>query len=102
GAQRTLCGELALAREGPGSVGSGPLRHPSPAAARVGEERGMTSPVRRLAELRRITGTWLFVVAFAARLPVAMNVVGVLTLVTVVRDSVGDGGFVSAALGIAS
>ncbi len=62
----------------------------------------MTSPVRRLAELRRITGTWLFVVAFAARLPVAMNVVGVLTLVTVVRDSVGDGGFVSAALGIAS
>jgi MFS family permease len=49
-----------------------------------------------------MTGTWLFVVAFAARIPVAMNVVGVLTLVTIARDSVAEGGIVSAALGIAS
>jgi len=59
-------------------------------------------PVTRLSQLRRMTGGWLFVVSFAARLPVAMNVVGVLTLVTVVRGSVADGGLVSAALGIAS
>lgn len=59
-------------------------------------------PVTRLAQLRRMTGTWLFVVAFAARIPVAMNVVGVLTLVTLVRGSVAEGGLVSAALGIAS
>jgi len=61
-----------------------------------------TEPITRLAQLRRMTGTWLFVVSFAARIPVAMNVVGVLTLVTVVRGSVADGGLVSAALGIAS
>lgn len=61
-----------------------------------------TQPVTRLAQLRRMTGSWLFVVAFAARIPVAMNVVGVLTLVTLVRDSVAEGGLVSAALGIAS
>jgi MFS family permease len=61
-----------------------------------------TEPVTRLAQLRRMTGTWLFVVAFAARIPVAMNVVGVLTLVTLVRGSVAEGGLVSAALGIAS
>lgn len=60
------------------------------------------TPVTRVAQLRRMTGTWLFVVAFAARIPVAMNVVGVLTLVTLVRGSVAEGGLVSAALGIAS
>ncbi|PZQ89553.1 MAG: MFS transporter [Leifsonia xyli] len=60
------------------------------------------TPITRVAELRRMTGSWLFIVAFAARIPVAMNVVGVLTLVTVVRGSVADGGIVSAALGIAS
>lgn len=62
----------------------------------------MTQQFRRLADLRRLTGTSLFVVAFAARLPVSMNVVGVLTLVTVVRESVADGGLVSAALGVAA
>lgn len=61
----------------------------------------MSAPVRRLAELRRMTGTWFFVVSFIARLPVAMNVVGVLTLVSVERD-LADAGLVSAALGVAS
>lgn len=64
-------------------------------------ERGTPAPIRRLAELRRVTGTWFFVVAFIARLPVAMNVVGVLTLVSVVRG-IADAGLVSAALGIAA
>lgn len=49
-----------------------------------------------------MAGTWFFVLAFAARLPVAMNVVGVLTLVTVVRGSLADAGLVSAAVGLAS
>ncbi len=48
-----------------------------------------------------MTGTWFFVVSFIARLPVAMNVVGVLTLVSVERD-LADAGLVSAALGLAS
>lgn len=64
--------------------------------------RESPTPVTRLVELRRMTGTWFFVIAFAARLPVAMNVVGVLTLVTVVRGSLADAGLVSAAVGLAS
>lgn len=60
-----------------------------------------SAPITRLAELRRMTGTWFFVVSFIARLPVAMNVVGVLTLVSVERD-LADAGLVSAALGLAS
>lgn len=62
----------------------------------------MTEQFRRLGDLRRLTGTSLFVFAFAARLPVSMNIVGMLTLVTVVRESVTDGGLVSAALGLAA
>ncbi|MGN6272530.1 MAG: MFS transporter [Protaetiibacter sp.] len=59
------------------------------------------TPVTRLAQLRRMTGTWFFVVAFVARIPVAMDVVGVLTLVSVERG-LATAGLVSAALGIAS
>ncbi|GMA90271.1 hypothetical protein GCM10025869_08000 [Homoserinibacter gongjuensis] len=58
-------------------------------------------PVTRLAQLRRMTSTWFFVVAFIARIPVAMDVVGVLTLVSVERG-LATAGLVSAALGIAS
>lgn len=57
--------------------------------------------IRRLAQLRRVTGSWFFVVAFVARLPVAMNVVGVLTLVSVARG-IADAGLVSASLGLAA
>jgi MFS family permease len=59
------------------------------------------APVTRLAQLRRMTGTWFFVVAFIARIPVAMDVVGVLTLVSVERG-LAIAGLVSAALGVAS
>jgi MFS family permease len=46
------------------------------------------------------TGRWYFPVAFVARLPFAMMVVGVLTLVTHVHGSVALGGLASAAVGI--
>lgn len=46
------------------------------------------------------TGRWYFPLAFVARLPFAMMVVGVLTLVTEVHGSVALGGLASAAVGI--
>lgn len=46
------------------------------------------------------TGFWYFPIAFLARLPFAMMVVGVLTLVVSVRGSVALGGLTSAAVGI--
>ncbi len=46
------------------------------------------------------TGLWYFPIAFLARLPFAMMVVGVLTLVVSVRGSVALGGLTSAAVGI--
>ncbi|WP_144715456.1 MFS transporter [Curtobacterium pusillum] len=45
-------------------------------------------------------GRWYFPVAFVARLPFAMMVVGVLTLVVAARDSVALGGVNSASVGI--
>ena len=45
-------------------------------------------------------GRWYFPVAFIARLPFAMMVVGVLTLVVSARDSVALGGINSASVGI--
>lgn len=59
-------------------------------------------PVARISDLRRITGLWFFVIGFIARLPFAMNIVGLLTLVTVVRGSIAEAGLVSAAFGIAT
>jgi MFS family permease len=58
--------------------------------------------VTRIPHLARITGVWFFVFGFVARLPFAMNIVGLLTLVTVVRDSIAEAGLVSAAFGIAT
>lgn len=46
------------------------------------------------------TGWGFFPIAFVARLPFAMMVVGVLTLVVSTTDSVGLGGLTSAAVGI--
>ena len=46
------------------------------------------------------TGPWYFPVAFLARLPFAMMVVGVLTLVVSATGSVALGGLTSAAVGI--
>lgn len=53
-------------------------------------------------ELRATAGWHFFVVAFLGRLPVAMNVVGVLTLVAVARGSIAEAGLASATLGVAS
>lgn len=47
-----------------------------------------------------LAGRWYFPVAFVARLPFAMMVVGVLTLVVSARDSVALGGVNSASVGI--
>lgn len=47
-------------------------------------------------------GRWYFPIAFIARLPFAMMVVGVLTLVVAARDSVALGGVNSASVGIGS
>lgn len=55
-----------------------------------------------LAELRATAGWHFFVIAFLGRLPVAMNVVGVLTLVAAARGSIAEAGIASATLGVAS
>ncbi|MFJ4220137.1 MFS transporter [Curtobacterium luteum] len=47
-------------------------------------------------------GRWYFPIAFVARLPFAMMVVGVLALVVAARDSVALGGLNSASVGIGS
>lgn len=50
--------------------------------------------------LLRIAGLPYFVIAFVARLPFAMMVVGVLTVVVSARGSLSLGGFTSAAVGL--
>lgn len=52
--------------------------------------------------LLRIMGGAYFPIAFLARLPFAMNTVGVLTLVAAARDSLALGGLTSAVCGIAT
>ena len=62
--------------------------HPAPIPA--AEERG----------LLRIAGLPYFIIAFIARLPFAMMVVGVLTVVVSARGSLSLGGLTSAAVGL--
>lgn len=50
--------------------------------------------------LLRLAGFPYFLIAFVARLPFAMMVVGVLTLVVAARDSISLGGLTSAAVGL--
>jgi len=50
--------------------------------------------------LIRLAGLPYFVIAFVARLPFAMMVVGVLTVVVTARGSLGLGGITSAAVGL--
>ncbi|MBS1907688.1 MAG: MFS transporter [Actinobacteria bacterium] len=59
-----------------------------------------TSSVPAAPNLFRRVGLSYFVIAFIARLPFAMMVVGVLTVVVAARESVGLGGLTSAAVGI--
>ncbi|MET3637397.1 MFS transporter [Curtobacterium oceanosedimentum] len=62
----------------------------------------MLQPRRSDASLVSLAGRWYFPIAFVARLPFAMMVVGVLTLVVASRDSVALGGINSAFVGIGS
>lgn len=52
--------------------------------------------------LRRAAGTVYFPIAFIARFPFAMMVVGTLTLVVAARESVALGGLNAAVLGLGS
>ena len=59
-----------------------------------------TSSIPAAPSLFRRVGLPYFVIAFIARLPFAMMVVGVLTVVVAARESVALGGLTSAAVGI--
>lgn len=56
--------------------------------------------VEPASSLLRAVGLPYFVVAFVARLPYAMMIVGVLTIVSSARESISAGGFSSAAVGL--
>ena len=60
----------------------------------------MTQTSHSSPSLLRLTGIPYFVIAFVARLPFAMMVVGVLTMVVTVRGSLSLGGLTSAAVGL--
>ncbi|PKI92753.1 MFS transporter [Actinomycetales bacterium SN12] len=60
----------------------------------------MTQITASSPSLLRLTGIPYFVIAFIARLPFAMMVVGVLTMVVTVRGSLSLGGLTSAAVGL--
>ena len=53
-----------------------------------------------LAAFARLTGWAYFPIAFLGRLPFAMMIVGILTVVTTVRGSVAEAGFAAAAAGV--
>ncbi|MDJ1115572.1 MFS transporter [Microbacterium dauci] len=55
---------------------------------------------RSMSELVRAVGTWYFAIALIARLPYAMIVVGVLTMVVDARGSLAVGGLTSAMVGL--
>lgn len=69
----------------------------SPTGGRAGARSGLRADT---VAFGRLTGWGYFPVAFVGRLPFAMMIVGVLTLVATARDSVADGGLVAAAAGI--
>jgi len=60
----------------------------------------MTQTIPPSPSLLRLAGLPYFVIAFIARLPFAMNVVGVLTVVVSARDSLALGGLTSAVVGL--
>src|SRR5690606_16599295 len=78
-------------------------RHPTrPRSGCSRSPRAMTqiSASSSSPSLLRLAGVPYFVVAFIARLPFAMMVVGVLTFVVTARGSLALGGLTSAAVGI--
>ncbi|QMU97998.1 MFS transporter [Microbacterium esteraromaticum] len=60
----------------------------------------MTQTTPTSPSLVQLTGIPYFIIAFIARLPFAMMVVGVLTVVVTVRGSLSLGGLTSAAVGV--
>lgn len=70
---------------------------PSVSSARPGGRPSLRADVRTFAGL---TGWGYYPVAFAGRLPFAMMIVGVLTLVATTRDSVAEAGLIAAMAGI--
>lgn len=58
------------------------------------------NPGSRRPELLQIVGLNYFPIAFIGRLPFAMTVVGVLTLIVSVTGSIGDAGLTSATVGL--
>lgn len=60
----------------------------------------MTHTVRTSPSLLQLAGLPYFLITFIARLPFAMMVVGVLTVVVTARGSLSLGGLTSAAVGV--
>ncbi|XBH22572.1 MFS transporter [Jonesiaceae bacterium BS-20] len=64
------------------------------------ERPHQVNPGSRRPELLQIVGLNYFPIAFIGRLPFAMTVVGVLTLIVSVTGSIGDAGLTSATVGL--
>ncbi|OII07080.1 MFS transporter [Curtobacterium sp. MCBA15_008] len=77
------------------------MLHPHSTTSVPAPQTGSSGPTGAAdRSLVALAGRWYFPVAFVARLPFAMMVVGVLTLVVSARDSVALGGVNSASVGI--
>ncbi len=90
----------AVGRPARGATDSGGTRWARPLSGRAEKAHPMLRA--RPTSLIGLAGRWYFPIAFVARLPFAMMVVGVLTLVVAARDSVALGGVNSASVGIGS
>jgi MFS family permease len=73
---------------------------PGRPSASVGGAGGRPSLRADVGTFARLTGWGYYPIAFAGRLPFAMMIVGVLTLVAAVRGSVAEAGMVAAVAGI--
>jgi MFS family permease len=73
---------------------------PGRPSASVGGAGGRPSLRADVGTFARLTGWGYYPIAFAGRLPFAMMIVGVLTLVATVRGSVAEAGLVAAVAGI--
>ena len=77
------------------------MLHPHSTTSVPAPQTGSSGPTGAAdRSLVALAGRWYFPIAFVARLPFAMMVVGVLTLVVSARDSVALGGVNSASVGI--
>ncbi|WP_022901357.1 MFS transporter [Humibacter albus] len=76
------------------------MSQPEQPAANRPEQTVSSPQPSRVRTLLAATGAFYFPIAFIARFPYAMIVVGVLTLIVAVRDSLALGGLVSACVGL--